>query len=343
MRKSKNSISEEGEIVDKKISVVVPIYKVEKYLAKCIESILNQTYMNLELILVDDGSPDNCGKLCDYYAQKDSRIFVIHKTNGGISTARNAGMKVATGDYICFVDSDDWVKENMLECLLNIALKYDADITVGGVLLATVVEDYYTIEPEESSAPKINCINKTEAIDHYLLEPWGAWNKLYKMNIHKHIFFPEGKIHEDEAIMFALLACSEKIAYTNEKLYVYVQRKGSITSQEFSLQRFDWFCSWRYNFTFVKDNYPQFTDKCVSKYCDVILYIINAMIYKDNDKYGNEIKEVMSAIRKEKKYLFNSKYIKLTRKIRLGVLLISDYFNKYEIYKWVYKILKKEA
>ena len=112
-----------------KISVIVPVYKVEKYLDKCVESIVNQTYKNLEIILVDDGSPDNCPAMCDEWAEKDERIRVIHKENGGLADARNAGMDIATGDYIGFVDSDDWIEPNMYEVLLKNALKYDADIS----------------------------------------------------------------------------------------------------------------------------------------------------------------------------------------------------------------------
>ena len=116
-----------------KISVIVPVYKVEKYLDRCVESIVNQTYKNLEIILVDDGSPDNCPVMCDEWAEKDERIRVIHKENGGLADARNAGMNIATGDYIGFVDSDDWIEPNMYEVLLKNALKYDADISRCGL------------------------------------------------------------------------------------------------------------------------------------------------------------------------------------------------------------------
>ena len=115
-----------------KISVIVPVYKVEKYLDRCVESIVNQTYKNLEIILVDDGSPDNCPAICDAWANKDERIKVIHKENGGVSSARNRGIDAATGDYIGFVDSDDWIEPDMYELLADNAKKYDADISRCG-------------------------------------------------------------------------------------------------------------------------------------------------------------------------------------------------------------------
>lgn len=116
--------------VEPKISIIVPVYKVEPYLRKCLDSIVGQTYQNLQIILVDDGSPDNCGKICDEYAARDRRIEVIHQANGGVSAARNAGLKLADGDYIGWVDSDDWIESGMYEYLLENALKYGADIAV---------------------------------------------------------------------------------------------------------------------------------------------------------------------------------------------------------------------
>ena len=117
------------------ISVIVPIYNVEKYLARCVDSIVNQTYKNLEIILVDDGSPDRCPQMCDDYAEKDSRIKVVHKKNGGLSDARNAGMAVATGEYISFIDSDDWIETSMFELLINNIFQYDCEISCGGIIL----------------------------------------------------------------------------------------------------------------------------------------------------------------------------------------------------------------
>ena len=177
------------------ISVIVPIYKVEKYLHKCIDSILAQTYTNLEIILVDDGSPDNCGKICDEYAAKDSRIKVIHQPNGGLSAARNAGLDIATGDYIGFVDSDDYIAPDMYEKLYNALVKNDADMAIcdyqrfGNELpydeMSLTTEVITGLQAMEKQNTVINC--------SFVV----AWSKLYKSFIFSNVRFPVGKINED--------------------------------------------------------------------------------------------------------------------------------------------------
>ena len=160
------------------ISIIIPVYKVEKYLEKCIESVLKQTYTNLQIILVDDGSPDNCGKICDEYAKKDSRIEVIHKINGGLSDARNVGINRANGRYIGFVDSDDYIKEDMYEKLINLIKEYNADVSICNL--------YDVFDGKEYVRNKDNGIHEYSRIDilkEILLDKniqSYAWNKLYK-------------------------------------------------------------------------------------------------------------------------------------------------------------------
>ena len=159
-----------------KISVVIPIYNVEKYIERCIDSVLNQTYMNLEIILVDDGSPDRCGEICDNYAQIDKRIRVIHKENGGLSSARNAGLRIATGDYISFVDSDDWIEPHMYETLLKNAINYKAQISSGGVTdLVEKGETYIPIKSTFNGNIEIFFDNKEESIKRFFSLSWAAW------------------------------------------------------------------------------------------------------------------------------------------------------------------------
>ena len=137
------------------ISIIIPVYKTEPYLRKCVDSVLAQTYTNLEVILVDDGSPDDCGKICDEYAAKDSRVKVIHKENGGLSSARNCGLDVATGKYIGFVDSDDWIDPDMYETLLGLLLRYDADIAEGS---------YRFFRPWKSENKVLECPNISRSV-----------------------------------------------------------------------------------------------------------------------------------------------------------------------------------
>ena len=210
------------------ISIIIPVYKVEKYLEKCIESVLKQTYTNLQIILVDDGSPDNCGKICDEYAKKDTRIEVIHKANGGLSDARNVGISKAKGRYIGFVDSDDYIKEDMYEILLNLIKKYDADVSICNL--------YDVIDGNECIRNKENGIREYSRIDilkEILLDKniqSYAWNKLYKKELFDEIKYPIGKKYEDIGTTFYLFEKCNKIVVTSEPEYYYLKRADSLVN-----------------------------------------------------------------------------------------------------------------
>lgn len=210
------------------ISIIIPVYKVEKYLEKCIESVLKQTYTNLQIILVDDGSPDNCGKICDEYAKKDSRIEVIHKINGGLSDARNVGINRANGRYIGFVDSDDYIKEDMYEKLINLIKEYDADISICNL--------YDVIDGKEYVRNKDNGIHEYSRIDilkEILLDKniqSYAWNKLYKKELFDEIKYPIGKKYEDIGTTFYLFEKCNKIVVTSEPEYYYLKRADSLVN-----------------------------------------------------------------------------------------------------------------
>ena len=179
-----------------KISVVVPVYKVEAFLNRCIESIIYQSYENLEIILVDDGSPDNCPAMCDTWAERDSRIRVIHKKNGGLSDARNAGMAVASGIYLSFVDSDDWIAPEMYQSLVCFLEKDHSDIAACGVEMVWDGE-----EKRAMLTPTGDCIlEKEEAMRSIIQETrlkQPVWYKLYRRAVVENILFPVGKYHED--------------------------------------------------------------------------------------------------------------------------------------------------
>lgn len=213
------------------ISVVVPVYKVEKYLPECIKSIIAQNYKNLEIILVDDGSPDNCPAICDEFAKKDNRIKVIHKKNGGLSDARNAGINIATGNYICFIDSDDYVEKDYAKKLLDALSSNDADMAVCGY---TYVLDNGSKEVDET--PKAGLLTE----DKYWPKVYNdmfttfvvAWNKLYKADIFKTIRYAKGKINEDQIILHDILRQCKKIAVIKDVLYYYRKREDSIMGRE---------------------------------------------------------------------------------------------------------------
>lgn len=220
-----------------RISVIVPVYNVEKYLKECIESILSQTYKDFELILVDDGSTDSSGKICDYYMGKDDRIKVLHKKNGGLSSARNAGINIAVGEYVSFVDSDDYILEDFLKKLYEKSKCSRADICEC---------TFYYLKGRkliQSRKFDVKELIKTEAIERLFAPPYqsfvNTWNKLYKRALFQEILFPEGKLHEDEFTTYKLLYEANKVAYLNECLYVYRIRNNSITTAKFSTKRAD--------------------------------------------------------------------------------------------------------
>ncbi len=221
------------------VSVIVPIYKVENYINRCVESIRNQTYRNIEIILVDDGSPDNCPTICDEYAGKDERIKAIHKENGGLSSARNAGIDVSRGDYIVFVDGDDYIHPMMIETMLKEALKSEADLCICGT--SWVNEDETAFDDAPSSPiknevlegnPKLQLLTR----DGYLYYIT-ACNKLYKKYLFESIRFPEGKLHEDEFTAHLFLDASNRVVCIEDKLYFYVQHKNSIMHSTFNIKR----------------------------------------------------------------------------------------------------------
>jgi glycosyltransferase involved in cell wall biosynthesis len=218
------------------ISIIVPIYNVEQYLHKCIDSILSQTFKDFELILVDDGSPDNCGEICDEYAAKDKRVKVIHKANGGLSDARNAGLNIVKGDYIGFVDSDDWIESNMYEVLLKLCINNKADVST---CLVNFQNNRNEIEVNKSNVSIFDSKTAIYLLYEGKLNGFSTWNKLYKKEIFNDLKFPKGRIYEDAAIMYRVFDVANYIAYINYPLYNYNYREGSITKSNFSEKRFD--------------------------------------------------------------------------------------------------------
>ena len=237
------------------ISIIVPIYKVEEYLCRCVDSLLKQSYEDFELILVDDGSPDNCGRICDEYAALDSRVRVVHKPNGGLSDARNAGMEIARGEYIAFVDSDDWVTENYLERLLSAMIETGADICECGIL-RTGGEAH--IPPIEDIAPVVfSTADAMEQLIHDGAFHQHVWNKLYRRDVIADILFPKGKTNEDEFWTYQIFGNAAKISKIPDVLYCYFQRPGSIMGESYSLKRLDGLEAKLQRQAYINSRFPQ--------------------------------------------------------------------------------------
>lgn len=225
-----------------KVSVIIPIYNVEKYLEKCLDSIVHQSYKNLEIILVNDGSTDSSSKICEDYQKKDERIIVINKENGGLSDARNKGIDIATGEYITFIDSDDYIHKDMIGELMNIATNNDADISVCGFQKFFNESDSEIIDNMLLNTD-IQLFNSQDILDNFYskisVNIIVAWAKIYKMSLFNKIRYNKGKIHEDEFIAHKLIFESKKIAYIPKKMYFYRIRKNSITGEKFNKKRLD--------------------------------------------------------------------------------------------------------
>lgn len=258
--------------MDQCVSVIVPIYMVEPYLKRAVDSIRNQTYQNLEIILVDDGSKDQCGRICDDYAKADNRIVVIHKENGGLSDARNAGLDIARGEYIMFVDSDDYIASDCVETLLGCLKEHDADVSMCSYAVTDSTEFDESIfaagrnnekEKKQSKEWKIKTDNHKSDGHEYdgsveicdrrklLSNLYDAnhrdatyfivsWNKIYKASLWDGIRFPKGKIHEDEATTYKIYDRARKGVYLHRPLYGYFTAPDSITRARFNIKRLQW-------------------------------------------------------------------------------------------------------
>lgn len=213
------------------ISIIVPVYNIENYINKCIDSIINQTYKDIEIILVDDGSTDRSGNVCDDYEKKDKRIKVIHKTNGGLSDARNAGIDVAQGDFLGFIDGDDYIHPQMFEILLDIITKSNSDIAICSYEKVEEYKSVNDIEINKSEYKEIIIQDKElySLVTNLRTEDVVAWNKLYRKNIFENLRYNKDRLHEDQWLIPYIVHKCKKIVKVETKLYYYVERVGSIT------------------------------------------------------------------------------------------------------------------
>ncbi|SCZ79715.1 glycosyltransferase [Pseudobutyrivibrio xylanivorans] len=277
------------------ITVIVPIYNVEKYIHKCVDSILNQTYSNLEIFLVDDGSPDGCPQICDEYAQKDSRIKVIHKKNGGLSDARNVAIDVMTGKYVTFVDSDDYLSLDCIESMYNALVSNDADLAVCNY--AYITEDNQIINHPKCSG-KIEVFGQEEAL-YELLDSRkysnSAWGKLYRADYFEDVRYPFGKIYEDVPTTYKLFMKADKVAYVEQTNYFYLYNIKAISKQAFKPQRMDAVYFAEDMVKVILKKYPGLKNvsnrRLFDSYCTVL-----DIITKDNEYY-KEVKDKYDSLK----------------------------------------------
>lgn len=316
------------------VSIIVPVYKVEPYLAECVDSLRRQTHQNLEIILVDDGSPDRCGQMCDDFAAEDSRITVIHKKNGGLSDARNAGMAHASGDYLCFVDSDDYLALDAVSVMMQFALRHDADIVCG------MYQSFYDGETVivEDRVPQAEVLDPLTAARRSVQKDWGAWGKLYKRSVHEGILFPTGKIHEDEAIMLQLLRKCHTFVCLDSVIYFYRTRPDSITSKPYSLKKMDWMEGWIANVETAMAYDREVYLHCLNKAWTVAMYNIGHLL---TDSWSEpHICVIREFVIRYFKDLFRNPYLTRNAKVRLVLFRLSNTRHRNCLYARVYGTLE---
>lgn len=242
------------------ISIIIPVYNVEKYLDKCIDSVLNQTYTNLEIILVNDGSTDNSPAVCNAWADKDGRIKVIHKENGGLSDARNAGLSEAQGAFIAFVDSDDYIEADMYEKLISTIHQTESDIALCKFRYVYETEQYSVFSADSFDITEYGASDAISAlIDDRIRQV--VWNKLYKTQLIKDTLFDVGKFHEDEFWSYKAIGKAVKIAEIDYTGYNYMQRENSIMNKGYSIRRLDALEAKCLRQTYLDTEYPELSDK----------------------------------------------------------------------------------
>lgn len=262
-------MSSERKKMKELISIIVPVYKVEQYLDMCIESLVNQSYDTLEIILVDDGSPDRCPDICEKWAEKDERIKVIHKKNGGLSDARNTGLAASTGDWISFIDSDDWIDSQFYEKLKNLA---DRGADIVGCSTVLVDENGKWLEIQKS----IDCeLDTIDAMKHLINEDilrQTVWNKIYRSELLKGTSFLVGKYNEDDFWTYQVIAKATKVICCSNALYFYRQRPGSIMNRAYSVKRLDEIEARKQRYIYIAEKFPLLINDEKKKFFFTILY-----------------------------------------------------------------------
>ncbi|WP_300782162.1 glycosyltransferase family 2 protein [uncultured Acetatifactor sp.] len=314
------------------ISVVLPIYNVEKYLPVCMKSLLSQTYKNLEIILVDDGSSDGCIGLCNGYAQQDKRVVVYHKQNGGLSDARNYGVEHARGEYIAYVDPDDYVDLDYIEYLYYILKKYNVEMSVCQHRVhfnAGTVDERGKKGDEEVTVSE--CLKRM--LYHDVIDT-SAWAKLYHRDLFQTVRYPIGKIYEDTATTYRLMMECDRIAIGYESKYNYIFHENSIINSKFQINKLDLIEATDYMAQNIKKRYPELEEAAVRRQVYARFSILNQML--EVPGYSEIRSELMLFIKKHKKDIFHNKEVPKRDKAGMVLLLLN-----YRLYKFCWLQYRK--
>lgn len=272
------------------VSIIIPIYKVEKYIRRCVDSVISQTYKKIEIILVDDGSPDKCGRICDEYKETDERIMVIHKENGGLSDARNVALEICNGTYITFIDSDDWVSEFYVEHLVEAVRYSDADLVIS--MFENVFEDKHVLKASSIQVEDLEIVGTEDCYKRILYQEgieFNAPGKLYKRDMFTDLQYPVGKLYEDIPVTTEVIHRSSKIAVIQNIDYYYFCRSKSIQHQDYTHKKMDAVAHILQMKTFIDDKYPVLfkatTCRVFCTTCNILLQIKNRREYQNDFDY----------------------------------------------------------
>lgn len=302
------------------ISIIIPVYNVEKYLKKCLDSVLEQTYKNLEIILVDDGSTDNSKTICDEYEKKDKRIKLIHKENGGLSDARNAGINIAKGEYITFVDSDDYISKDYVEYMYKMIKENNVKLSICGI---KAVWKNTKLNNEEIHTKYMKLTAK-ETFGNLLFSEEieiSAYAKLYHKDLFKEIRFPKGKVYEDTAIIYKIIDLAKNVAYGDKKCYYYITRIGSISKQKvFNKNEEDYIKHTQEMLKYVLTNYPEL-EIAVYRFDIYSKFRILRMLMFLKPRDKKREKMLIQQIKKNQKEVYKNQ--RTPRRDKLAIILIN--------------------
>ena len=316
------------------ISVIVPVYKVEEYFRKCADSILGQSYRNLEIILVDDGSPDSCPALCDEYAKADSRVRVIHKENGGLSDARNAGLDIASGDYIGFVDSDDWIAPGMYEELVRTAVRSGAEIACCGYTETNGIRELAV----KSLADREKKYTAEEALREVLVSGdilVVMWNKIYRRGLFDDIRFPKGETFEDGAVFYRLFGKCACIAHTGKAGYYYRKRDGSITFTDYGSLSEQVEKNYQGLIQYLGEHYPGLTGDIRYYRAETDYYLAVKYLQAGGRTGTTEYKTLKKALKKDRPAIKGHPRWGREKKLKVRMVLSGIYTPARKIFHWV--------
>ena len=301
------------------VSIIIPVYKVEKYIRQCLDSVVNQTYAHLEILLIDDGSPDRCGVICDEYALADPRIKVIHQANGGLSAARNAGLDIASGDLIAFADSDDFLAENMIETMVRRLTQTQADLVICDIAFCS---DQQEVWSNGASLP-----DRTFTLAEFVEEDQPsqyivAWNKLYRRFLFDNVRYPVGYIHEDKAVIHHILGQCHTISTIPQALYFYRQTPGSIMNAPVTIKRTDRLTALADRLQYAcRKKWHKLWNTTAARYVQIFFDLY--FCFPRNSENKPYFDRMDASLRKALPYLLRSSKVSLRHKIYLSIIRIS--------------------